>query len=216
MPYAWRQCEHFEGSVAVNNRPTAYAQNVPPRRSMRGLRPRRAACHLFTQVKWFRIGQRVLSLQIKKKNVFPPLANKLKIPLGPLWAIATVPGSGLFCGRRWRRSGWTSDSEDWHWGHVRHGDRIHSLDHHLHVLPHGACLAQPFNDLQQGEAVSWRDTWSGKAAQSSWGRRLKETLKEKNSAAHQARNGQNPKSWSKRLISTPWSQHYLWFSLETI
>lgn len=94
--------------------------------------------------------------------------TKLKPPLGhSLSARPIVPGFAFFCRRSWGRPGGNSGLKDGHRRVVRHRDGINSLDHHLHVLPHTASLAQPLNSFQKRKAASCQNSWTSKAAESS-------------------------------------------------
>lgn len=128
-------------------------------------------------------------------------SNTPRTQLGPLLASVTVPGSAFFCRRRGRgRPGWNSGLKDRHGRNVRYGDGVYSLDHHLHVLSHTACLAQSLNHLQERKAAPWQNAWTAKTAQSTWGNDLKETMKEKANDSHEEEINKTVNLVEKQLI----------------
>lgn len=75
-------------------------------------------------------------------------------------------------------------------GALGYSDGVNPLDHHLHVLPHGAGLAQSLHHLQEGEAVAAQWAWTLQTAQSLQpGNLEKKTDKQSNTSLPRLKHG---------------------------
>lgn len=157
LPYGWRQCERSVGPrCAVNNSSTTHTHIVPPRRSRPETRGKRRAI-LFDRGSDADAGDET-RFSFRRSSV-------------GRWASAcpTVPGFALFCGRIRGRPGGKSGLEGGRGRAVGRGDGVHSLDHHLHVLPHGAGPAETLDGFQEREATSRRRRRTSETARSAGG-----------------------------------------------
>lgn len=104
--------------------------------------------------------------------IFPILSwNQVtnKASLGrQLSACPTLPGFPFLCRRKriWGGPEGNSGLEDGHRRAVRQRNRINSLDHHLHVLPHRASLAEALNGFQERNEVSCQNSCTFRTAKS--------------------------------------------------
>lgn len=169
MPYGSRQCEYFVEPAGLWTIARPLGHIVPPRRSMQGQRPTKPTFDCYKKNYSYCGGEGYTADEmwlIFSRLFWHEVTNQR-----PRWGTNyqfvphTVPGFAFLCRRRrWRGPGGNSGLKEGHRGAVRHRDGVNSLDHHLHVLPHGASLAQPLNSFQKRMAVSCPKTWAAKTA----------------------------------------------------